>query len=156
MENSRHHCSSLIIHCIDFRFINAINEFLKQEKLIGDCDVVALAGSVKELSNKKNHNNANHVCVCKNILIEQIEKSKALHGISRIIIISHEDCGAYGGKINFAGDEEEFAKHKEDFLKAKSTINSFFPELKIEFIFARLKEETNGDRKIWFEKPKMS
>lgn len=152
MTNSRHHCSSLIIHCIDFRFIKAINEFLEQEKLLGDCDIAALAGSVKGLSGKRNNDNASHVCVCKNTLIEQIEKSRMLHGISRIIIISHEDCGAYGGKINFSGNEEEFAKHKEDFLKAKSIINDFFPELRIEFVFARLKEEKNGNRKIWFEK----
>ena len=135
-----HKCSTLIIHCIDFRFIPDLKKFLTDEGLMGDSDEVSLAGGIKDLLGEG-----------RDQILKQVDISSGLHGISRVIFIAHEDCGAYGGTKSFANDEVEFSKHKEDLAKAKEIILTKFPDLEVNFVFARIKEE-DGKNKIWFEK----
>lgn len=135
-----HKCSTLIIHCLDFRFIPDLKKFLADEGLMGDCDEVSIAGGIKDLLGEG-----------RDLILKQVDISSRLHSISRVIFIAHEDCGAYGGKKSFANDETEFSKHKEDLAKAKEIILTKFPELKVDFVFARIKEK-DGINEIWFLK----
>lgn len=135
-----HKCGTLIIHCMDFRFIPDLKKFLESEGLMGDSDEISVAGAIKDLLGE-----------ARNFLLKQIDISTRLHGISRVILLAHEDCGAYGGKKSFVNDEVEFDKHKEDLTQAKEIILTRFPDLKVDFVFARIKEE-EGKNKIWFEK----
>jgi len=109
-----------------------------KEGLMGDSDEVSVAGGIKDLLGE-----------AKDFLLKQIEIAKRLHGIKRVILVAHEDCGAYGGKKAFTNEEAEFSKHKEDLVKAKEIILTKFPDLEVDFVFARIKEE-NGKNKIWF------
>ncbi|MBI5222334.1 MAG: carbonic anhydrase, partial [Candidatus Magasanikbacteria bacterium] len=49
-----HHCQALILHCIDFRFHEAIINWLKEKGLANNCDIVSLAGASKGLISPKN------------------------------------------------------------------------------------------------------
>src|SRR3989344_3295174 len=66
-----HKCKGLILHCIDFRLGVTIKDYLDKQNLIGDIDIVSIAGGVKDLD----------------YAMKQIEISERLHGISEIILI---------------------------------------------------------------------
>src|SRR3989344_5369005 len=100
----QHTCKALIIHCIDFRFGKAIKKYLEDKNLLGDIDIVSVAGAVK--------NNAD-------FLMKQIDISKRLHDIKEVILMNHTDCGAYGGRKAFGSAEDERNKHLSDLNEAK-------------------------------------
>ena len=74
-----HECNALVATCIDFRFQEAINQWLKEQNLVGDHDRVAVAGATKDIEH----------------LLEQLTLSKKLHNISVVYLLGHEDCGAF-------------------------------------------------------------
>lgn len=93
-----HTCKALLLRCLDFRLNEAIQQWLQKNHLANNCDLVSLAGAVKNLK----------------IVLGQIEISQRLHGISEVILMNHTDCGAYGGRAAFADSEEERARHQQD------------------------------------------
>ena len=110
---SEHTCKALVIHCIDFRFRKSLAEFL--EKRFGDSyDLVSVAGGVKRLVSDPLDNN---------FILEQIKISDTLHKPEVILLIQHEDCGAYGGSAalgDFSTEKEaqnQELEHAETLLK---------------------------------------
>jgi carbonic anhydrase len=71
---------SVLVTCMDLRLQQAINNWTGSNLASGSFDRVAWAGGVKELE----------------AILTQIELSKQLHDIKRVILCNHEDCGAYG------------------------------------------------------------
>lgn len=117
-----HTCKALLLRCLDFRLNEAINRWLEKNRLLNNCDLVSLAGAVKNLE----------------VVLRQIEISQRLHGISEVILMNHTDCGAYGGRAAFEGSEEERLRHQQDLQQAKTLILSKFPELKVKLILAKI------------------
>ncbi len=110
-----HKTEALIVTCIDFRLQEAINNWISQNFSPKTFDRVALAGGVKNLE----------------VILTQIEIAKRLHHINKVVLINHEDCGAYGEE----GTEE---KHSEDLKTAKEKIQSQFPDLTVETYYLKL------------------
>lgn len=110
-----HKAEALIVTCIDFRLQEAINQWISQNFSPKTFDRVALAGGVKNLD----------------IIMGQIEIAKRLHGIKKVVLINHEDCGAYGDE----GTEE---KHRDDLHVAKEKIQSKFPDLAVDTYYLHL------------------
>lgn len=110
-----HSCEGLIITCIDFRFQEFINQWIAKNFQTKTFDRVAFAGGVKDFVN----------------IFKQIEISKRLHDIKKIVLINHEDCGAYGE----SGTPE---KHAEDLKAAAGKIKEKYPDLEIETYYLRL------------------
>src|SRR3989338_8086308 len=117
-----HKCKGLILHCIDFRLGVTIKDYLDKQNLIGDIDIVSIAGGVKDLD----------------YAMKQIEISERLHGISEIILMNHTDCGAYGGRAAFGSDEEEMEKHKVKLMAAKKKINECYPNITVKCVIAKI------------------
>lgn len=126
-----HSCKALIIHCIDFRLGQSIYEFLKKQKLLGDCDIVGIAGSAKNFSDKDS----------RDTLMRQIEISVKLHSISKVILMNHTDCGAYGGRSAFDSVEDEEQTHKSALELGEKEIKEKFHELEIQKLIARISED---------------
>lgn len=105
---NNHTCEVVIVSCIDFRFQEYINNWIKENFTPKTFDRVALAGGVFVLD----------------AVINQIEISKRLHHINKVILINHEDCGAYGE----AGTAE---KHAHDLKEAAEKIQAEIPGLEI-------------------------
>lgn len=103
-----HNCDALITTCIDFRFQKYITDWIAENFEPRTFDRVALAGGVFDLDQ----------------ILKQIEISHRLHHIKKVILINHEDCGAYGE----AGTAE---KHAEDLKNAADKIKAQYPELEI-------------------------
>lgn len=110
-----HTCQSLVITCIDFRFQDFINKWIAQNLPVSSFDRVAFAGAVKDFET----------------IQKQIEVSKRLHDIKEVVLVNHEDCGAYGE----AGTPE---KHAQDLKSAAEKIKAEFPDINIKSFYLHL------------------
>ena len=117
-----HNCEYLITHCIDFRFIRAIKDYLEKSGILGDCDEVSVAGSVKD----------------SNFILGQIDISARLHNIHEVVLINHLDCGAYGGSEAFGSAEEEYKFHVKELKKARGAVLVKYPSLKVIMLLAKI------------------
>lgn len=110
-----HNAESAVITCIDFRLQEAINNWISQNFKPKTFDRVAWAGGVKNLPG----------------ILTQIEIAKRLHHIKKVVLINHEDCGAYG-------EEGTPEKHAQDLQNAKAKILSQFPDLSVDIYYLKL------------------
>ena len=110
-----HGCETIIITCMDFRFQEYINKWIAENFKPKTFDRVALAGGVFDLE----------------YTLKQIEISHRLHHIKKVVLINHEDCGAYGE----TGTPE---KHTEDLKNAAIKVNQQFPNLTVETYYLHL------------------
>lgn len=115
---SLHSCKSLVVTCIDFRFQDFINNWIAENLEAKDFDRVALAGGVFNWE----------------VISSQIDVSKRLHDISQVILINHEDCGAYG-------DSGTMVRHRADLREAKQQILVKYPEMQVDCYIAKLSGE---------------
>jgi len=109
---------TLVVHCIDFRLQAYLDTWLRNELGHGNYDRVSLAGGVFDFDT----------------VLGQIYIAKRLHEINGVILINHEDCGAYGKE----GTPE---RHQADLEIAGRKIKSTFPDLKIERYYLHLDGE---------------
>jgi len=127
---SEHTCKALVIHCIDFRFRKSLSEFL--ESRFGDSyDLVSVAGGVKRLVADPLENN---------FILEQIKISDRLHKPEVILLIQHEDCGAYGGSVAFGDFSTEQEAQNQELEKAKALLREQCTQ-SVEKYLARLSGE---------------
>jgi carbonic anhydrase len=103
-----HTTDAVVISCIDFRFQRYINAWLKYEFKDYVYDRVALAGGIFDLYS----------------ILKQVEISNRLHHIKKVILLNHEDCGAYGL-------EGTYERHVKDLLQAESVIEKLYPHLDV-------------------------
>ncbi len=129
-----HTCSTLIIHCIDFRLGKPIKEYLGKQGLLGDCDIVSIAGATQNLVSPKNPSDVD-------LVLRQIDIATRLHNIQKVILMNHTDCGAYGGRSAFSSQEEENTSHVGDMQKAASIITEKYPTIAVECILADIHED---------------
>ena len=130
MKLSRDHykADACIIWCFDNRFWPAFEEF-RGESEINHFDPVFVAGGAKALgvSDQKND---------QDFLLKQIEISIKLHGTKKVILMTHEDCGAFGGSKSFIYVGEELSQHERILGAGKAKVHDSFPNLEITAYFA--------------------
>lgn len=110
-----YNCEALIVTCIDYRFQHYIHEYLHKNFDPKTYDRVALAGAVQDFE----------------YIMKQVDVSVRLHDIKRVVLINHENCGAYG-------EEGTIEKHSQDLKSAKEKILSKYPDLDVELYFLKL------------------
>lgn len=133
-----HHCSCLLIQCMDFRMVKETMNWLKEKDLIGDCDIVSLAGSSKSLIDEND-------LEVKKFILKQIETSYNLHNMRKIILLHHSDCGAYNSSYHFRDEEEEFSKQLDDMQAAEETLKNLFEDIEIIKIWAKMKDNKGNE-----------
>ena len=126
----KHTCEAVVLHCIDFRFRKSLYEFLMKRFPRG-YDLISAAGSVKRLLQDGPDNN---------FVLEQLQTSDRLHSPQTIVLLQHEDCGAYGGSKAFQDFEVERAFQKQELQKAEDFLRNHFSQ-KVEKYFAKLSGE---------------
>jgi len=124
-----HFCEAVILSCIDFRFWKEIVEFVENELGIKSFDFPSLPGAAKAI-NESLDGDISQQCI--SVPIE-------LHHAQKIVIINHEDCGAYGGSEKFGGDRDEEQKfHETELQKAKEKLKAKYPDKEIILAYAKL------------------
>lgn len=120
-----HTCTGAILHCIDFRLGPAIKNWLEEQELLGDCDIISIAGATKDMS----------------FPMEQLVLSHQLHKTTTIILMNHTDCGAYGGRAAFESADAETETHFTAMSAAKMTLEEKLPGIEVRTILARINED---------------
>ena len=131
-----HQTKALVLSCIDFRFLTAEQSFLKSKNLTDKYDLTALAGASLALTGFPHKSDAE-------AFWDQLDISYRLHHINKVIIIDHQDCGAYAMMIdpNLSKDtERELQVHTDYLNQAYSSICDRYPDLKVELYFATLNQ----------------
>jgi len=80
-----------VITCFDARFDLAVKKFLKRRG-IGLFDHVKIAGSAKPLADSQASGDGGCGCI-----VNAVRTSMRLHSTNLVLIMSHNDCGAYPG-----------------------------------------------------------
>lgn len=110
-----HTCDAVVVTCIDFRFQKYIRKWTDEHLKGKTFDLVGFAGSTKDLQT----------------IIGQIDISVRLHHVKRVVLIHHENCGAYGS-------ESTKEKHSLELVKAETAIGKKYPKLKINLYYLKL------------------
>ena len=125
---------AMVLSCMDPRFQNLVNNYLKKQKLSGKYSAFTIAGAAVGVTHnkfKKWHKT----------FYDNLSTSIKLHQIEKLIVINHKDCGAakiVNGKKAFNITNEQKI-HKESFSKLKKEIKKKFPKLKVELNLMSLK-----------------
>ena len=110
-----HTCDALVVSCIDFRFQKYIRDWLDTHLKDKTYDYVGFGGGTKELDQ----------------ILKQLEISVKLHDIKQVVLMHHENCGAYGL-------ESTPENHARDLRKAKETILKLYPHLQVALYYIHL------------------
>jgi carbonic anhydrase len=129
-----HTCSTLVLHCIDFRIQTALVEYLNSRNLAGDYDRISVAGAVKDLVEPAQPGDRDY-------LLRQCDTSHNLHHISRVLLINHTDCGAYGGKVSFVGETHERVRHQNDLRAAANLLQERYANIQFETLIAVIRPD---------------
>lgn len=125
-----HNCEAVVLSCIDFRFWKETAEFVEKELNIKSFDFPSLPGGAKAINDCMDFD--------KDLAIQCVNVPCYLHHAKKIIIINHQDCGAYGGSSKFQNDEEEQKFHEEELKKAKNNLIQKYPDKEYILIYAKL------------------
>lgn len=135
-----HHCEAALVVCEDFRLHqrrdgrNCIADFVRRERV--DCDYICRAGGIQDLVRPKpGYDEA---------LLRDLTVSVNLHQVRRILLISHQDCGAYK-PLGFASLEAETNQHKADLALARTILWDRFPGIEIQLFLATLSSGSRDD-----------
>ncbi len=109
-------CEAVVVHCMDFRLQQFLNDWLTKRFGIKNYDRVSWAGGTKDFS----------------YIQGQIELARRLHDVKKVILINHEDCGAYGPM----GTKD---RHMSDLAYAERVIQSM--RLEVEKYYLHLDGE---------------
>lgn len=113
-----HTCDALVVSCIDFRFQKYIRNWLDKNLAEKTFDYVGFAGGSKDIDT----------------IMTQLKISVDLHDIKEVILMNHEECGAYGA----ASTPEN---HARDLKKAKEIILAKYPHLQVQTYYLHLDGE---------------
>ncbi len=132
-----HHAKALVLSCIDFRVMETEHDFLAQHQLAHQYDWTALAGASLALAGFPHTAEAE-------TFWDQLDLSKQLHQIERVIILDHQDCGAYASQVDATlslDPVRERQVHGDYLGRAAGAIAARYPDLAIELYFVTLAGE---------------
>lgn len=125
-------CDAVVISCIDFRFWRSIVSFVENELGIEDFDFPSMPGAAKAINEGKEGEMPD---LCVNIPID-------LHHVKKVVVINHEDCGAYGGSSKFDHNKErEMEFHRWRLGLAKRKILKKHPDKEVILAYAKILDE---------------
>lgn len=127
-----HTCDAVVLTCIDFRFWRETLEFIEKELGIRNFDFPSLPGSAKAINECMGEGDLAFKCI--GVPCE-------LHHAKKIVIVNHEDCGAYGGSGEFETREEEQKFHESELQKAKNKLSEKYPDKEYILIYAKLVDD---------------
>lgn len=141
-ETTRSDCDTLVISCIDYRFASENQEFINETLGLKDnYDHISIPGGISNLVNPET----------RELLFSKFALSVKLHLINRVVVISHKDCGAYGGSVSFGSEIAENENLCADLRTARTLLIEKYPTLEVNLFLESLVKE--GDQvRVHFEK----
>lgn len=96
---------AVILCCLDWRIRGALEALIKYYGF-KKVDLLKVAGAAKQID----------------FAIGQIQACLQMHKCKKVVLVNHQDCGAYGGSSKFADSREEMEFHKSELEKAKGIL----------------------------------
>lgn len=121
-------CEAVALSCVDFRFRAETLLYIKEFLGIETYDILKFPGSARAI-NKKTEND---------VVLNSISLPLGLHSASKIVIINHQDCGAYGGSEAFKDPQAEQEFHEAELRRAGARARERFPDIEVLMSYARL------------------
>jgi len=144
-----HSCEAVILTCIDFRFWRETVKFIEEELDIKFFDFPSLPGAAKVINTGVTKAIKNFLSG-DDLVMQCVSVRRDLHHAKKLVIVNHQDCGAYGGSKVFNGDESAEQKfHEEELKKAKVKVLKKYPDLEVILVYAKL---VDGGESIEFIK----
>lgn len=138
----RSDCDTLVITCIDYRFVIANQDFANDTLGLKDnYDHISIPGSIHNLVNPET----------RSLLFSKFALSVSMHLINRVVVVSHRDCGGYGGSAAFGSEIAEYETLTADLKMARELFLEKYPILKVDLFLESLVKEGN-EEKVHFEK----
>lgn len=136
----------LLLTCIDFRFLYRINKFMNKLGYKNNYDHFTLAGASLGVNAGVNK----MIRSWQKTWWDHLRLAISLHKIKKIIIIDHEDCGAYKKFLGFNNEIEdaqnpniiptsEINIHSKYLRNAYALIKKVYPWLSIDLYIIGLK-----------------
>ena len=108
-------CDAVVVTCKDFRIQRYIDEWLRDNIGYGNFDRVSFAGGVNNWD----------------LISGAIDLAVRLHSIHRVVLINHENCGAYG-------IESSPERHAADLRAARAAVRAKYPDFTVDLYYLEL------------------
>lgn len=135
----RQGASTGAVFCSDGRFAGQVNDFLQNGLGLSGYDRLAIAGGpacfAGHFSAYREEEGA----------VSHLQFLAKLHGLKRVILISHEDCGFYRDFLRIR-EMDLLDRMRLDLASAARRVATATSGLKVEAYLARL-----NDAEVWFE-----
>jgi hypothetical protein len=127
---------TLLLSCMDYRLMGKIAAFMDGRGLAANYDHVILAGGSIGVATDAEPD-------WRRTFWEHLRLARELHGVTRLMVIDHRDCGAYKLilKKELTG-EVEFAAHERMLRRLHRDVAAKYRELKTELLFMELDGST--------------
>jgi hypothetical protein len=125
---------ALLLNCIDYRLTAATTRYMAQQGMAGKYDQFILAGASLGAKNDK-------FPAWGTTFWEHVQVAIDLHGIKKIIVMDHRDCGAYKAILGLdlaAKPKEEFDAHAAQMRSLRADIGRRHPQLAVELLLMAL------------------
>jgi carbonic anhydrase len=125
---------ALLLNCIDYRLTAATTRYMTERGMEGKYDQFILAGAALGVENTKFPDWGR-------TFWEHVQIAIDLHGVRKIIVMDHRDCGFYKeiqGKDLAANPKEEFDVHAVQMRRVKRDIAKRQPKLEVELLLIGL------------------
>lgn len=133
--NNIHSCEAVVLSCIDFRFREETQKFVEEELGIKSFDLASVPGAAKAINDSTS--GADIIWQCLGVPCN-------LHHAGKIVVVNHQDCGAYGGSEKFGDDSQtELEFHAAELKKAKVMILEKFSDREVILAYAKLSDDKN-------------
>jgi carbonic anhydrase len=125
---------ALLLNCIDYRLTAKTTGYMTQHRMEGKYDQFILAGASLGAKNDK-------FPAWGTTFWEHVQVAIDLHGIRKIIVMDHRDCGAYKAILGLdlaADPAREFDVHAAQMRALRADIGSRQPQLAVELLLMGL------------------
>ena len=126
----------LIMCCVDYRYVQAVQQFVRRRFDVTRYSLKADAGGTRALLRGPR---AVRAWIWHNLTLAYERQ-----GIRRFFLFHHRDCLLYGGSSAFANPEQEAAAHLRDLRRARALLKRRFHDIQVAAFYAY--ETTRGIR----------
>jgi carbonic anhydrase len=127
-------CDTLVIRCMDHRLTDTVHLYIHTHCPDTKADEIAVQGGAKALLDPSG----------RGFVLEGIRLAASVHGVGRIVLTSHRDCGAYGGSGAFVSRQQEYDQHLLDLARAREVVLDAFrselPGLDVRLAYAETED----------------
>ena len=130
---------AIVLTCMDYRFVGSIAEKLNALGYECDYDLFVAAGGSLMYSDDRGINVelASSFGAWQKSFEDHVGLAVNLHNVSEIVVVDHEDCGAYNAYYGEKTDEELEDLNESNMKTFVRKLKAKYPSLKVVTMMAR-------------------